>query len=234
MNATPRPGSRSSQGRPLEPLWCATARLSTFHGQQTAPSRENHNGADCRGAHPPPTRWRHVSEDGKNATPRPGSCSSQRRPHEPLWLANARRTTPLGRQAAQSHVDHNGAKCPARINAHACPPQAYMYHPARACRAKCPGPPSSEGGFCRCSMFVLRCFLFDVRYPFWSFNFRSFSCPFVSWVGVGSSAFSCRCPLYVARSSVCAVQCLFLRIGVLGARRNTRPRQQYVRCLQVH
>ena len=180
MNATPRPGSRSSQGRPLEPLWCATARLSTFHGQQTAPSRENHNGADCRGAHPPPTRWRHVSEDGKNATPRPGSCSSQRRPQEPLWLANARRTTPLGRQAAQSHVDHNGAKCPARINAHACPPQAYMYHPARACRAKCPGPPSSEGGFCRCSMFVVRCFLFGVRYPFWSFNFRSFSRRFVS------------------------------------------------------
>ena len=51
------------------------------------------------------------------------------------------------------------------------PPQAHTHHQAKACRAKYPGPPSNEGGFCCCSMYVVRCSMLRVRCPFCSCKF---------------------------------------------------------------
>ena len=44
----------------------------------------------------PPTRWHHVSKDAKKATTRPGSCSSGRRPQEPVVPSKSTSDNPSG------------------------------------------------------------------------------------------------------------------------------------------
>ena len=88
------------------------------------------------------------------------------------------------------------------------PPQAHTHHQAKACRAKYPGPPSNEGGFCCCSMYVVRCSMLCVRCPFCSCKFGL--CSLVSyavcvWVPGSDVRFCVRCFC----ATVCALQSLF-------------------------
>ena len=83
------------------------------------------------------------------------------------------------------------------------PPQAHTHHQSKACQAECPGPPSSEGGFCCCSMYVVRCCMFCVRCPFCScvrsVCFRLYLTLF---------AFEFPDPMFVVRCSMFCIRCL--------------------------